>query len=241
MALTGSLQDNFDDNSKDTAKWAATTVIVGYLNATGSALSGTATETGGQVVVAPSSTSNTSNGYSSFDTALDLRASSAYVKVTGTDTDESEFYLTVADTAFPNGSYIHWRVRRESAGGGGGLTMQAFYFDFGNTGTAFNDTWDATNDVWLRIREAAGTIYWDTAPDSSGAPGTWVNKRSYSWSFSPENLTVGLYASNNAGNPGISWSFDNFNTAASTAPVLSAATVTSITATTATPRVTITF
>lgn len=216
MALTGSLQDNFNDNVKDTAKWASTTTIVGYLASAGASLTGSASETGGQVVVTPADTANGANGYSSFDTALDLRSSEVYVKLTDFETTESEFYLTVADTASPSGAYIHWRVRREGAGGGFAINKTAFYWYFGNAGTTFDEAWDSTNDVWLRIRESGGFTYWDTAPDNGGAPGTWVNKRVYDTSalFVPNAVTVAVYGYNNAGNASISWSFDSFNTAA---------------------------
>jgi hypothetical protein len=42
--------------------------------------------------------------------------------------------------------------------------------------TAIN--YSATDHAWLRIREDSGTIYWDTAPDSGGSPGTWTNRHS---------------------------------------------------------------
>lgn len=45
--------------------------------------------------------------------------------------------------------------------------------------TVNNDTsitYNPTTHAWLRIRESAGTIYWDTSPDSI----TWTNRRSKS-------------------------------------------------------------
>jgi hypothetical protein len=75
---------------------------------------------------------------------------------------------------------------------------------------------------WLRIREAAGTIFWDTAPTSSTNPpssGDWVNRASIATStFLLPNLeSPAIYLESGAssaftfdGNP--AW-FDGYNTA----------------------------
>jgi hypothetical protein len=36
--------------------------------------------------------------------------------------------------------------------------------------------YNSTTMAWWRVREASGTSYIDTAPDSSGSPGTWTNQ-----------------------------------------------------------------
>jgi hypothetical protein len=41
-------------------------------------------------------------------------------------------------------------------------------------------TYSSTDHAWLRVREASDTFYWDTAPDSSGSPGSWTERFSYS-------------------------------------------------------------
>src|SRR5512139_903105 len=49
-----------------------------------------------------------------------------------------------------------------------------------NTPNATSITYNATDHRWWRVRESAGTIYWDTSPDGN----TWTNRR---------NKAVGLY------------------------------------------------
>lgn len=95
---------------------------------------------------------------------------------------------------------------------GGGVKAQIF-----NAGsTAFDGsgvTWNATTHRWLRIREAAGTVFFETAPDGL----TWVNQYSTSSSTPSWSLTsvqVSLYAQRDTTNasPGYT-TFDNFNLA----------------------------
>jgi len=51
-------------------------------------------------------------------------------------------------------------------------------------------TYNATNHAWWRIREAAGTIFFDTAPDAS----TWTNFWSVTYTMAITALTAGAFA-----------------------------------------------
>ena len=72
--------------------------------------------------------------------------------------------------------------------------------------------YDPENHVWLRIREAGGTIYWDTSPDALN----WTNRRSKASGLSGlDSVTINLFAGywGTEPSPGTVL-FDNFNRAA---------------------------
>lgn len=98
-------------------------------------------------------------------------------------------------------SAVFWKlVRRPSVGTG---TTEGFGYVQGSAAPASNEagfdvvganlvlhsktggtvsdtsvTYSSTNHAWLRIRHDGTNLLWDGAPDSGGAPGTWVNLRS---------------------------------------------------------------
>lgn len=77
-----------------------------------------------------------------------------------------------------------------------------------------SDTIVTTSDTWWRIRESAGTMYWDTSSDGS----TWTNRRSLAHSFSAGQLGA-IRAQILSGDYGVEASAtttcDNFNVAGS--------------------------
>ncbi|MFF7329667.1 hypothetical protein [Streptomyces sp. NPDC008150] len=93
-------------------------------------------------------------------------------------------------------------------------------------------TYDATNHAWLRIREASGTVYWDTSADGT----TWTNRRTLatpSWvGTDAEQCNIQLIAYRNAGTVDFA-EYDNFNTTGNGAVLVGAATLTSETSLTA--------
>jgi len=216
MAKTSTLQDAFPTGAKDTAKWAATSVPIGPWS--GRTLSGTATQTGDILELAPTDSTDCVAGYSSFDTALDLTASEIYCQVTQVDTDSSVavLRLIVADSG---GLNAYWTVSYNF----GTHTVEASYSNFGSNGTAYSATYNATDHAWFRIRDAGSDIYWDTAPDNAGAPGTWVNRRQLSVDggtpgtyAAMSSVEVGVFASNDGSRTGILYKVDNFNTSSGT-------------------------
>lgn len=64
-------------------------------------------------------------------------------------------------------------------------------------------TYNSTSHRWLRFRESAGTILWDTSPDGL----TWTNQRSKSAGTSYTTITPELYAESGSGTALL----DNFN------------------------------
>jgi hypothetical protein len=57
-------------------------------------------------------------------------------------------------------------------------TFYILYAIGGSVTVLGTPTYSATNDAWWSIRETSGTIVLETAPDSSGVPGTWTSKGS---------------------------------------------------------------
>lgn len=147
------LTDNFDDNSTDTAKWSIGTIVSG-----GNPGSTTVTETGGALSIAlPTGVALTYSGYLSVNT-YNLTGSGAFVRVAQTPTTPGwiETFLFVGiDNS--NGMFL--------LQSGGTLYFQ--YKVSGTTTTLGTVTYNASTHSWWRIREANGTIYWDTAPAST--------------------------------------------------------------------------
>lgn len=85
-------------------------------------------------------------------------------------------------------------------------------------GAAVSLTYSAVTHLWLRIRESAGTLFWDTSTDGSA----WTNRRSIAtpaWVTSAVNtVAVEMYSWRNNGSTNFA-EWDNFNTAASSAAV----------------------
>jgi hypothetical protein len=59
-------------------------------------------------------------------------------------------------------------------------TFYMLYSLAGSVSVLGTPTYSATSHAWWRLREASGTIFWETAPDSSGVPGTWTSQGSVS-------------------------------------------------------------
>jgi hypothetical protein len=157
MASMSSLTDPFNGTVLNTALWTGT--VGGTTTLTYSAA--------GAVVTFPATTTTSDTGEVESVAAYDLTGSYALMEVlaapaTGTAAD-AELRLIGATTT----NYLRWIKE--------GTTFAAQYSLAGtktNVGTSL--TWNAVTYKWWRIRESAGTIYWDTAPDGV----TWTNQAS---------------------------------------------------------------
>lgn len=218
------LTDNFNDNSRDTAKWNVGNPFA--LNATGI----TVAETSGQLRVTPDTLTDVYSGYLSAS-SHSLTGSSAYVKLvqplSGGST-ESIFSLN-SDSS----NCVMWY---EAAG-----TLRATQKVANGNTHRYTIAYSSSTHAWLRIRESGGTTYWDTAPSTASDPpqeSDWVNRASIANPITLTALTVyvggGCYSPNTVTPGTVIW--DGFNTA-STAGVN--ADVTSVTGTGAVGSVTV--
>lgn len=91
--------------------------------------------------------------------------------------------------------------------------------------TALELTYSATDHRWLRLRETAGTLYWDTAPDGA----TWTNRRTLAtpaWiEPADDQLALDMFAYRDAGTADYA-EYDNVNTLSDGAVIEGAATLT---------------
>lgn len=69
--------------------------------------------------------------------------------------------------------------------------------------------------TWVRIREAGGTVFWDTAPDSGSlTPGTWTNRFSMATPFVVTSIYPTITSGNYAVTTAETETFGGFNTTA---------------------------
>ena len=196
MPLTGALSDDFDDNVVDTAKWPNN-----FNNRPG----GLPTETGGRARV-PCDTGE--DAYAS-DTIYTLAASQVSVQSfppAGTGMIEAHSQLLVTSST-PGDQAI---AEIDAATNLLSMTLQAGGVDEGGATIPY----DSTDHAWLRIREDAGTLYWETAADGRD----WTTRHtdtSPSW-VSDTDLQIQLVAHcspavTGGGPTGEFAEFDNFN------------------------------
>lgn len=194
-AVFADLTDDFDDNVVDPVKWPDN-----YNSGSG----GLPTETGGRARV-PADT-----GFAAYasEPIYRLEASHAFVQAfppPGTGMIEAYCQLLIASNVA--GTQIVFQIDAATS-----LVLMTVHVDFVDEGGA-TIPYDSVEHAWLRIREDAGTLYWETAPDGR----TWTARHSDtapSW-VSDNDLQVQLLAHASpavTGSPtGIYGEFDNFN------------------------------
>lgn len=197
MPLTEELRDSFNDNTVDTVKWP---------NNYNTGASGLPTETGGRARV-PCDTGFAA--YSS-DTIYTLEDSNARARIfppaDGGAASEAWAQLLVAS----NTSGTDAVIEVNAATGTITFASRVGFTD----GAAVTLIYSATNHAWVRIREAGGTLFFDTSADGI----TWTNQRttaSPAW-VSDTDIQIQLLAHRDGGVVDFV-EFDNFNITPSTA------------------------
>lgn len=184
MALIETLTDDFNDNVRNTGVWA--------VNVTAT----TVAETGGQLVITLASNNPVYSGYVSVSTydltgsQLSIQCIQAVNPLSGCE----QYMAAFLDASNEMDIYI----------GAGNLIFRMRVAGVNNDiGVAF----DPVAMLWWRLRELAGTIYWETSDGNS-----WVVQRSAPTPFAITNLSVNLTAGTyqNVATPGVAI-FDNCN------------------------------
>jgi hypothetical protein len=191
MAKISVLTDNFNDNSIDTTKW----IPFG----TPAPLSERVREVNGRIELTPRS--NGTGHYSGVQssTTYDLTDSSAHVELVQTLRTALS-----AQTAFlasdSSSNFVYFNVE--------GGNLQCWQKVSGTFTRLARVPYDPIAHRWLRMRESAGTTFWETSPD--GCTWTVLVSRPAPFSLTAVtiNLQVGLDGSVPA--PGMAV-FDNFN------------------------------
>lgn len=191
--LFSTLQDNFDDNAISGSKWPNTYPATGAY---------APTEVGGRARV-PCFTD-----YSAYMSEEDYTLAGSQVSVriyppekgTGTDVYAS---MAVESLSAPEGTTLSIMVNTGT--GTIRFSHNTDYWDDNAVSIAYN----ATTHAWVRIREASGTLYWETSPDGI----TWTARRTAatpSWVASATDMFVSLISHRNSGVANYA-EFDNFN------------------------------
>lgn len=168
---------------------------------------GTVSEGGGQISIqCDTSYSSALQSTGTFD----LTNSSVYLMVTPYQAASAQTMVNLTDASLNAFQYGY---------SGGDLTAVLCY-PYGTYDVFGSITYNPTSHAWLRVREAAGTVYFDTAPDGV----TWTNQFSFSsepFDLTARNLTVtaGDFGSDATGTSHVS----NFNTPPATGITVTAA------------------
>lgn len=159
--------DTFDDGAIDTAKWNTG-------NFFGTASAQVVVEQNGQLEIAAlTSTAGVTVSGLTLKVLHNLTGSSAYARLNKRSADSAshDHYLAVYSSAT---DAVYWRLR--------GSALEAFTLNGGvETAVGAALTYSASTHTWFRIREATGTIFFDTAPNTATNPpgaGDWVSQRS---------------------------------------------------------------
>lgn len=183
------LVDNFNDNSPDLTKWP-----FAYTS------SATYAETGGQLVITLAVSTAGVNYVGYFSGAYDLTDSYAYMEVV----DAGNVATTanaILELQLDSSNFV--RFVQENG------TLFAQKMIAGVRSNVSTVTYNSSAHRWWRIRESAGTTYWDVSPNGKN----WSN---FTFTANPITVTA-LYANIGGGtyesvaSPG-TVTIDNFNT-----------------------------
>ena len=154
MAKMHTLQDYFNGTALQTSLWTQFT-----------ASGGTCTyATTGASMNYPNPTNTSNDADIASNTTYDLTGSYGLVQVTNAPSglnSDANFRMKIDTT-----NYVQWQQE--------GTTLLGAYVVGGVQTIKINLTYNATTHRWWRIREDAGTTYWDTSSDGL----TWTNRAS---------------------------------------------------------------
>jgi IPT/TIG domain len=205
------VSDNFNDNSIDTAKWNPNDLFSGFTNT-----NVPIAETSQRLEIGPLLQNVSGSSYRGMRTVntYDFTDDYAFVELV-----QAAASNTGADTMFTVGPEVNNYYRMGvTAGSLWGQRKLA-----GTKTTLFSIPYDTTNHRFLRIRHtASGAVTLDTAPGSSGVPGTWTQRYSEAWNSSISRTATYFEikggTSQVEANPPGKVIFDNFEVASNTAP-----------------------
>ncbi|MFC8447659.1 hypothetical protein [Kitasatospora sp. NPDC057223] len=185
MTGISALVDNFNDNTVNGTLWPGS-----Y---------GTYQEAGGRARVA---CDTGFNAYKS-GTIYTLTGSSVFLQVfppaaAGAATSTCTMFLTTTTAGTDAGFLI------DTAGNAVGLYLRSGFADAG----AVFLTYNATNHAWLRLREAAGSLYWETSPNGT----TWTIQRTAATPAWATDTTLSLFMDSHRDAGTNNWAeYDNLN------------------------------
>lgn len=181
---------------RDLTQWDAVTRLPAW--ASSSVILGTVMQTSGELVITPTASADRIEGVSSQSQAITLVGQRLVGRITTPPATTASADIGYSDTS-DTGQYIRWSVNNNL----GTITIQALYGNNGNNGTAFSTAYNSGNHQWFSIRATGSDIFWETAPDAGGIPGTWTIQRQLTVDggtpgvyFAPDAGSIGAYGHN---------------------------------------------
>lgn len=190
MATLQTLVDNFDDNSFDTGLWSRTSSSV-------------IKEQNSQMeFIVPG---DYTHYYLTSVNTYDLTASYAFFQFPQVPVVDNTFNIHVQ---LDDSNRFNWEIN--------GDVIIVYKRVAGTWTLIWTDNYSASTHKWFRIREASGTIYWDTSNGS-----TWTNRATLATPFSitAVSIKIDLYNTSGATDTAI---IDNFNYSIGLSPSASA-------------------
>lgn len=178
------LTDNFDDNSINSYIWS----------------DDGATETGGEMSILAATGQGTYNGIAS-DSRYDLTDSYALIELVNAG-DTSLSFTTYILELYNDTVDLYWGIEY-------GATDEIVAYKSPDSAAyteIYRATYDSNVHKWFRIREASGTVYWDTSADGEN----WTNRDSDATGYTLTALNA-FFGVENPGSGSTSVIFDNFN------------------------------
>jgi len=167
------VSDDFNDNSIDTAKWNPNDLFSGFTNT-----NVPIAETSQRLEIGPLLQNVSGSSYRGMRTVNTYNFDDAYAYV---ELVQAAATNTGADNMFTIGPDVNNYYRIFEAGGN--LIGQKKVS--GTKTTLFSIAYNTTNHRFLRIRHTStGAVTLDTAPGSSGVPGTWTQQYTETWNSS---------------------------------------------------------
>ena len=168
------LDENFNDNSLDFAKWQVNNLFSGFTDATVST-----SETSQRLQIGPLFAGQSGSHYNGIRSTNTFNFSGAYSYV---ELIQGPSASTKADAMFTIGidANNYYRIYVEE----GVFICQAKIA--GTKRNLFTAAFDPTTHRYWRIRHnsATGQVVFETAPDNGGVPGTWTLRYSEPWDTS---------------------------------------------------------
>src|SRR4029079_13612919 len=167
------VSDDFNDNSIDTARWNPNDLFSGFTNT-----NVPIAETSQRLEIGPLLQNVSGSSYRGMRTVNTYNFDDAYAYV---ELVQAAATNTSSDNMFTIGPDVNNYYRIFEAGGN--LIGQKKVA--GTKTTLFSIAYNTTNHRFLRIpHTSTGAVTLDTAPGSSGVPGTWTQQYTETWNSS---------------------------------------------------------
>lgn len=214
VPVASTLTDNFNDNTTNVANWT----VDQFLNSV-TTVGGTVTETNQRLEIVPPVSSNRTSGYVSVGT-FSLISSEVVAQITLAGGATA---LAASQNAYIAAGQSNQRYYAVEIAAGN-IRLREYIQGVSETNFGVVAYVPATH-AWFRLREAAGTVYFDTAPSTASNPpvaGDWTNRASTAKSASINLVAAKLaiqLATQSAEAAPVTVYFDGFNTSATVVSV----------------------